>query len=83
MPQPSGLAEEVLYAKGYNHTANCRPWIWVYQDRAGRRPFLPLGSLKGWTIIPLERVKQVEFEVSQEPDGSCAVKVRLAQPKGE
>ena len=31
----------------------------------------------------LREGQEVEFEVSQEPDGSCAVKVRLAQPKGE
>jgi len=31
----------------------------------------------------LREGQQVEFEVEQGPDGSCAVKVRLAQSKGE
>ena len=49
----------------------------------GEELFFPYRQLEGVDYNSLREGQQVEFEVSQEPDGSCAVKVRLAQPKGE
>ncbi len=40
-------------------------------------------ELQGVGFSSLREGQEVEFEVSQGPDGSCAVKVRLAQSKGE
>jgi cold shock CspA family protein len=49
----------------------------------GEELLFPYGELEGVDYNSLREGQQVEFEVSQEPDGSCAVKVKLAQPKGE
>ena len=49
----------------------------------GEELLFPYRQLEGVDYNSLREGQQVEFEVSQEPDGSCAVKVRLAQPKGE
>ena len=40
-------------------------------------------TLQGVDYNSLSEGQRVEFEVGEGPYGSCAVKVRLAQPKGE
>lgn len=45
----------------------------------GEELLFPYGQLEGLDCNSLREGQQVEFEVSQEPDGSCAVKVRLAK----
>jgi len=45
--------------------------------------FFHRNELQGVDYNSLREGQQVEFEVGEGPDGSCAVKVRLAQPKGE
>lgn len=40
-------------------------------------------ELQGVRFSSLKEGQEVEFEVSQGPDGSCAVKVRPARSKGE
>jgi CspA family cold shock protein len=45
--------------------------------------FFHRNELQGVDYSSLREGQQVEFEVTQGPDGSCAVKVRLAQPKAE
>ncbi len=49
----------------------------------GEDLFFHRRQLQGVDYNSLSEGQQVEFEVDQGPDGSCAVKVRLAQPKGE
>jgi CspA family cold shock protein len=44
--------------------------------------FFHRSELEGVDYSSLKEGQEVEFEVGQGPDGSCAVKVRLAQPKG-
>jgi CspA family cold shock protein len=43
--------------------------------------FFHRSELEGVDYSSLKEGQEVEFEVGQGPDGSCAVKVRLAQPK--
>ncbi len=45
--------------------------------------FFHRSQFEGVDFDSLREGQQVEFEVSQGPDGSCAVKVRLTQSKGE
>ena len=45
--------------------------------------FFHRSELQGVEFASLREGQQVEFEVGQGPDGSCAVKVRLAQSAGE
>ena len=47
----------------------------------GEDLFFHFHELQGVEYTSLREGLQVEFEVAQGPDGSCAVKVRLAQPK--
>jgi len=47
----------------------------------GEELLFPYEQLEGVDYNSLREGQQVEFEVSQEPSGSGAVKVRLAQPK--
>jgi len=49
----------------------------------GEDLFFHRNELQGVDYNSLREGQQVEFEVGEGPDGSCAVKVRLAQPKGE
>jgi CspA family cold shock protein len=50
----------------------------------GEDLFFHHSELQGVDYNFLREGQQVEFEVGQGgPNGSCAVKVRLAQPKGE
>ena len=49
----------------------------------GEDLFFHRNELQGVDYASLSEGQQVEFEVAQGPDGSCAVKVRLAQPKGK
>ncbi len=49
----------------------------------GEDLFFHRRQLQGVDYNSLIEGQQVEFEVEQGPDGSCAVKVRLAQAKGE
>jgi CspA family cold shock protein len=49
----------------------------------GEDLFFHRNELQGVDYNSLREGQQVEFEVAQGPDGSCAVKVRLAQSKGE
>ncbi len=45
--------------------------------------FFLLTQLQGVDYNSLKEGQKVEFQVAQGPDGSCAVKVGLAKPKGE
>jgi len=49
----------------------------------GEDLFFHRNQIEGVDFNSLREGQQVEFEVEQGPDGSCAVRVRLAQPKGE
>ncbi len=49
----------------------------------GEDLFFHRNELQGVDYSSLREGQQVEFEVTQGPDGSCAVKVRLAQPEAE
>ena len=49
----------------------------------GEDLFFHRNELQGVDYNSLREGQRVEFEVAQGPDGSCAVKVRLAQSKGE
>jgi CspA family cold shock protein len=49
----------------------------------GEDLFFHRNELQGVDFNSLREGQQVEFEVEQGPDGSCSVKVRLAQSKGE
>jgi CspA family cold shock protein len=49
----------------------------------GEDLFFHRNELQGVDYNSLREGQEVEFEVAQGPDGSCAVKVRLAQPKAE
>ena len=49
----------------------------------GEDIFFHRNELQGVDYSSLRERQQVEFEVEQGPDGSCAVRVRLGQPKGE
>ena len=45
--------------------------------------FFHRSETEGVQFVTLREGQEVEFEVEQGPDGSCAVRVRLAQLKGE
>ena len=45
--------------------------------------FFHRSELQGVAFDSLREGQKVEFEIAQGPDGSCAVKVELAQPKGK
>ena len=49
----------------------------------GEDLFFHRNQLEGVNFNSLREGQQVEFEVRQGSDGSCAVKVRLVQPKAE
>lgn len=53
------------------------------QTEQGEDLFFHRSQLQGVDYASLREGQQVEFEVGQGPDGSCADKVRLAQPKGK
>ena len=46
----------------------------------GEELLFPYRQIEGVDYNSLREGQKVEFEVSQEPDGSCAVKMRLAPP---
>jgi CspA family cold shock protein len=49
----------------------------------GEDLFFHRNEVQGVDYSSLREGQQVEFEVVQAPDGSCAAKVRLVQSKGE
>ena len=49
----------------------------------GKDLFFHRNELHGVDYDSLREGQQVEFEIGQGPDGSCAAKVRLAKPKTE
>ena len=49
----------------------------------GEDLFFHRNELQGVEFASLREGQQVEIEVGQGPDGSCAVKVRLAQSAGK
>jgi len=55
----------------------------LIRTEQGEDLFFHRNELQGVEYTSLREGQQVEFEVAQGPDGSCAVKVRLAQPKAE
>ena len=70
---PKGRIMRLITDRGYG----------FIKTEQGEELLFPYEQLEGVDYNSLREGQQVEFEVSQEPDGSCAVKVRLAQPKGE
>ena len=49
----------------------------------GEDLFFHCSELQRVAYDSLREGQKVEFEIAQGPDGSCAVKVELAQPKGK
>ncbi len=70
---PRGVIKQLIGERGYG----------FIRTEQGEELFFPYSQLQVADYNSLREGQQVEFEVSQEPDGSCAVKVRLPQLKGE
>ena len=70
---PKGTIKRLVADRGFG----------FIRTEQGEDLFFPRSQLQGVDYNSLREGQQVEFEVAQGPDGSCAVKVRLAQPKGE
>jgi len=70
---PKGTIKQLITDRGYG----------FIKGELGEDLFFHRNELQGVEYTSLREGQQVEFEVAQGPDGSCAVKVRLAQPKTE
>ncbi len=70
---PRGVIKQLIGERGYGFIGT----------EQGEELFFPYSQLQVADYNSIREGQQVEFEVSQEPDGSCAVKVRLPQLKGE
>ena len=70
---PKGTIRRLIADRGFG----------FIQTAEGKDLFFHRNQLQGVEFASLREGQQVEFEVAQGPDGSCAVKVRLAQPKTE
>ena len=68
---PKGTIKRLITDRGYG----------FIKSKLGEDLFFHRNELQGVEYTSLREGQQVEFEVAQGPDGSCAVKVRLAQPK--
>jgi len=68
---PKGTIRRLIADRGFG----------FIQTAEGKDLFFHRNQLQGVEFASLREGQQVEFEVAQGPDGSCAVKVRLAQPK--
>ena len=70
---PKGTIRRLIADRGFG----------FIKTEQGEDLFFHRYDLQGVDFSSLREGQQVEFEVAQGPDGSCAVEVRLAQPKGE
>jgi len=70
---PKGTIRRLITDRGFGFIAT----------EQGEDLFFHRNELQGVNYSSLREGQQVEFEVAQGPDGSCAAKVRLAQPKAE
>ena len=71
---PKGTIRRLITDRGFGFIAT----------EQGEDLFFHRNELQGVDYNFLREGQQVEYEVGQGgPNGSCAVKVRLAQPKGE
>ena len=70
---PKGIIRRLITDRGYG----------FIKPERGEDLFFHRNDLQGVDYHLLTEGQEVAFEVSQGPDGSCAVKVRLAQSKGE
>jgi len=70
---PKGTIRRLITDRGFG----------FIRTEQGEDLFFHRNELQGVDYSSLREGQQVECEVAQGPDGSCAVKVRLAQPKAE
>ncbi len=70
---PKGTLRRLIADRGFG----------FIRTERGEDLYFHRNELQGMEYDSLREGQQVEFEVAQGPDGSCAVKVRQAQPKGE
>jgi CspA family cold shock protein len=70
---PKGTIRRLITDRGFG----------FIRTERGEDLFFHRNELQGVDYNSLREGQQVEFEVEQGPDGSCAVRVRLAQPKAK
>jgi len=70
---PKGTIRRLITDRGFG----------FIRTERGEDLFFHRNELQGVDYNSLREGRQVEFEVEQGPDGSCAVRVRLAQPKAK
>jgi CspA family cold shock protein len=70
---PKGTIRRLITDRGFG----------FIRTERGEDLFFYHNELQGVDYNSLREGQQVEFEVEQGPDGSCAVRVRLAQPKAK
>ncbi|MCJ7743881.1 MAG: cold shock domain-containing protein [Dehalococcoidales bacterium] len=70
---PKGTIRRLITDRGFG----------FIRTERGEDLFFHHNELQGVDYNSLREGQQVEFEVEQGPDGSCAVRVRLAQPKAK
>jgi len=70
---PKGSIRRVVADRGFG----------FIRTAEGEDLFFHRNQIEGVDLNSLREGQQVEFDVEQGPDGSCAVRVRLAPPKAE
>jgi len=70
---PKGTIRRLITDRGFG----------FIRTERGEDLFFHHNELQGVDYNSLREGQQVEFEVEQGPDSSCAVRVRLAQPKAK
>jgi CspA family cold shock protein len=70
---PKGTIRQLIADRGFG----------FIRTEEGEDLFFHRNELQGVDYDSLREGQQVEFEIGQGPDGSCAAKVRLAKPKTE
>ena len=70
---PKGTIRQLIADRGFG----------FIRTEEGEDLFFHRNELQGVDYESLREGQQVEFEIGQGPDGSCAAKVRLAKPKTE
>jgi CspA family cold shock protein len=70
---PKGTIRRLITDRGFG----------FIRTERGEDLFFHRNELQGVEFASMKEGQQVEFEVEQGPDGSCAAKVRLAQSAGE
>jgi CspA family cold shock protein len=70
---PKGAIKRLISDRGFG----------FINTEEGKELFFHCIELQGVEFSSLREGQEVEFEVAQGSDGSCAVKVRLVKPKAE